>query len=275
MRHRKRSNIIIELTPLLDVIMILIFIIMTNNSNKVIEAEAATERAQTKAEKAAKEYESIISQKDLEYSSALEELNAELENVRVSAEENEAAKDAEIAKLTEDLTIAEARLDLTENLRNIVLQNASKIEGYDKLSEVVKIINIYLVLSDPADDKGYYQETLSCYYSEDIKQEFKPHDIKTYLPKTSNNPNAIKDNAAALEQTRQLLSSFLNLCLKEYANTSDNAEEDIALYIVFTHNDHTGKDTLEMISSEIKSYKDLYKNYNITLIESDSNIINN
>ena len=87
MRHRKRSNIIIELTPLLDVIMILIFIIMTNNSEKVIEAQEATDRAKTNAEKAAKEYEARISEQDLEYSSALEALNSELENVRVSAEE--------------------------------------------------------------------------------------------------------------------------------------------------------------------------------------------
>ncbi|MBO7336750.1 MAG: hypothetical protein J6U42_07440, partial [Lachnospiraceae bacterium] len=123
MRHRKRSNIIIELTPLLDVIMILIFIIMTNNSEKVIEAQEATDRAKTNAEKAAKEYEARISEKDLEYSSALEKLNSELENVRVSAEETEAAKDAEIAQLEDDLAVAQARLDLTENLRELVIEN--------------------------------------------------------------------------------------------------------------------------------------------------------
>ena len=187
MRHRKRSNIIIELTPLLDVIMILIFIIMTNNSEKVIEAQEATDRAKTNAEKAAKEYEARISEKDLEYSSALEKLNSELESVRVSAEETEAAKDAEIAQLTDSLTKANIQLESDEYLREYLYSKAAQIDGYESLIKIVKVVNIFLINDNGEDydnivlNAGLLRDTLICEYSVDSSIKMSPIPIYTYL----------------------------------------------------------------------------------------------
>ncbi|MBR6359636.1 MAG: hypothetical protein IKS11_08300 [Lachnospiraceae bacterium] len=263
MRHRKRSNIIIELTPLLDVIMIMIFIIMTNNSNKVIEAEAATDRAKTNAAKAAKEYEAMISEKALEYSAALEKLSSELENVRVSAEETEAAKDAEIEKLTEDLAIAEARLDLTENLRELVNQNADKISGYDSLIKVVKVFNINLRFLIDQDD--YFIEELRYNYSGDRVTVNEKRSI-TILHE-HNNPEAKKENDKTWESEKNNLSYNLNRCLDDFIKTQVPGDDGSALYIVFS-TEETIVGTNNALTDRIKELinSDKYRDYNINLV---------
>ena len=68
---KRRNNIAVELTPLLDVILIILFLIISQQN-------AESERVKAEAEMAAAEYDSRIEQLSEEYSQAEEELfNAE------------------------------------------------------------------------------------------------------------------------------------------------------------------------------------------------------
>ena len=74
---RRRKSVIVELTSLLDVIFIMLFMVMTRN-------QAATEQAQENAEKSVAEMQTVVSEyedKFTEYQAILDETAEERENI--------------------------------------------------------------------------------------------------------------------------------------------------------------------------------------------------
>lgn len=107
MRHRRKRDIIIELTSLLDVIMIMIFMVMAENSKLIADKQTALDAAQT--ENAAN-------------SAALGELT-EKEDA-LSAELGEALGklgEGDTEELLEKLQAAESRLDAYKYMDDIVI----------------------------------------------------------------------------------------------------------------------------------------------------------
>ncbi|MCH5324639.1 MAG: hypothetical protein J1E39_05425 [Eubacterium sp.] len=106
MRRRRRRDIIIELTSLLDVIMIIIFMVMAENSKLITEKQTALEAAQTE--------------------------NLEKEN--------------EIDDLTEQLNEALAKLSegSLEELIERLDEAEKRLESYEYMDDVVFVINVGL-----------------------------------------------------------------------------------------------------------------------------------
>lgn len=106
MRHRRRRDIIIELTALLDVIMIMIFMVMNENSKLVSEAQSALE---------------AIQQENIEQAGQIDELSAEL------AEALAMLGEGNLGEILERLENAE-----------------SKLEAYQALDDEIIILNVAL-----------------------------------------------------------------------------------------------------------------------------------
>lgn len=107
MRRRRRRDIIIELTSLLDVIMIMIFMVMAQNSKLIAEKQTALDAAQT--ENAAN-------------SAALAELETKADGL--SAELGEALgklNEGDTEELLEKLQAAESRLDAYRYMDDVVI----------------------------------------------------------------------------------------------------------------------------------------------------------
>lgn len=107
MRHRRKRDIIIELTSLLDVIMIMIFMVMAENSKLISEKQSALDAAQTEL---------------AENSAALGELQNETNSL--SAELDEALgklDEGNAEELLEKLQAAESRLDAYKYMDDIVI----------------------------------------------------------------------------------------------------------------------------------------------------------
>lgn len=112
MRRRKR-NIVIELTSLLDVIMILIFMVMNNNGKIVSETQDQLDQVQ---------------QENVEQANMIDDLNEQI--TELSAELNDAIQQLDeegVGDIWEQLQDAEDRLD-----------------GYRALNEVAVILNVSL-----------------------------------------------------------------------------------------------------------------------------------
>lgn len=142
MRRRRRRDIIIELTSLLDVIMILIFMVMSENSKLIAKT-----------------------QDDL--NSAL------LENTVKSDEINELSNELDV--MSEELQLALGKLDEGghEELLQKLAAAESKLQAYEYMNDVVIVININL--------ENKYNNAVRCLSygsSADTEGEFNSFEIK-------------------------------------------------------------------------------------------------
>lgn len=165
MKKRRTRDIVIELTSLLDVVMILIFAVMIENSKmvKASEAEAAA------ANEAVLEMRNELNETVLEMQNELKETEEEMQNRLDEAEaeksritdeflgqlqeRNERIKEAEedYARLSEekdanDKELAIAKRKLAEGevdeLINRIANAERKLEGYEYLSKMVAVYNV-------------------------------------------------------------------------------------------------------------------------------------
>lgn len=113
MRSRRRRNIIIELTSLLDVIMIMIFMVMAENSKLIAEQRTALDGAASE---------------NAQQSGTIEDLTGELD------------------KLNEDYKLAMDKLEEggTEELLQRLSDAESKLKGYEYMNDIVIVINVEL-----------------------------------------------------------------------------------------------------------------------------------
>lgn len=123
MRRRNRRDIVIELTSLLDVIMIIIFMVMAQNSRIITDKQDKIEDVQ---------------EQNSEMKSEITDLEADLGNV--SAELAEA-----LGKLNEG-----EREELLDRLQNA----ESLLQGYEYLDDVVIVLNVTL--------ENKYNNTVRC-----------------------------------------------------------------------------------------------------------------
>ena len=113
MRRRHRRDIIIELTSLLDVIMIIIFMVMKENSKMIVDKQNEINAAQ---------------QVNSEQVSTIEELEAQIEELSALLNEAEGKLDeGSYEELLDELHTAE-----------------SKLESYMAVDDVVIVLNISL-----------------------------------------------------------------------------------------------------------------------------------
>ena len=123
MRRRRRRDIIIELTSLLDVIMIIIFMVMKENSRMIVDKQNALNSAQ---------------QVTSEQAERIDDLN-------VKADE-----------LSEQLAEAQGKLDegSTEELLEKLQAAENKLAGYEAIDDVVIVLSIGL--------ENKYNNTVRC-----------------------------------------------------------------------------------------------------------------
>lgn len=107
MRHRRKRDIIIELTSLLDVIMIMIFMVMAENSKLIAEKQTALDAAQSEISENNSELEKLNKTSD-ELSEKLNEALGKLD-------------EGNIEELLEKLQAAESRLDAYKYMDDIVI----------------------------------------------------------------------------------------------------------------------------------------------------------
>ncbi len=160
MRKRRTRDIVIELTSLLDVVMILIFAVMIENSRmvkaseaEVVEANAVIEEMRDELRDAASEKERMagelkyaedtIDQKNEEIERAGQELERSNEMLEKANEAYEKLSD-EKDIIDEELKVAQRKLsegDVEELLAKIA--NAEKkMEGYEYLKDKVLVFNV-------------------------------------------------------------------------------------------------------------------------------------
>lgn len=142
MRRKHRRNIIIELTSLLDVIMIMIFMVMAENSKLIAEKQTALDNAL---------------QENVQQSGKIDELNGTL------------------GKLNEEYQLALDKLEEggIEELLQQLADAESKLEGYEYMNDIVIMINIEL--------ENKYNNTVRCLSfgcSSDTEKEPNVHEIK-------------------------------------------------------------------------------------------------
>ena len=110
MRHRRKRDIVIELTALLDVIMILIFMVMNENSKLVSEAQSEL---------------ATVQQESIEQAGKIDELSAELTEALAMLDEGN------LGEVLERLKNAENRLEAYETINdeivvlNVELKNSA------------------------------------------------------------------------------------------------------------------------------------------------------
>lgn len=120
MRHRRKRDIIIELTSLLDVIMIMIFMVMAENSKLISEKQSALDAAQTEL--------------------------AETDNLLAKADEEIGALQGTADELSEKLNEAQAKLDEgnVEELLEKLQAAESRLDAYKYMDDIVIVLNIGL-----------------------------------------------------------------------------------------------------------------------------------
>jgi DNA repair exonuclease SbcCD ATPase subunit len=120
MRKRRIRDIVIELTSLLDVVMILIFAVMIENSNMVKASEAETEAAKATIEEMQTELDGADEEKQRiedEYARRLLVSESDLK-----AAENELEnKDKKLAEKDKELEDKETELKMAEEIKNRAL----------------------------------------------------------------------------------------------------------------------------------------------------------
>ena len=116
MRRRRKRDIVIELTALLDVIMIMIFMVMSENSKLVSEAQSEL---------------GAVQQENVEQAGQIDELSAEL---------------AEALAMLNEGNLGEI-LERLENAEN-------KLEAYQAINDEVIVLNVKL-RNDPTDTIRY------------------------------------------------------------------------------------------------------------------------
>lgn len=142
MRRKHKRNIIIELTSLLDVIMIMIFMVMAENSKLIAEKQTALDSAV---------------EENAQQSGEIDELNGTL------------------GKLMEEYQLALDKLEeggIDELLQQLA-DAESKLQGYEYMNDIVIMINIEL--------ENKYNNTvrvLSFGCSSDTQEEPNVHEIK-------------------------------------------------------------------------------------------------
>lgn len=109
MRRRRKRDIVIELTALLDVIMIMIFMVMNENSKLVSEAQNEL---------------SIVQQENIEQAGQIDELSAELAEVLAMLDEGELG-------------------NMLERLKN----TESRLEAYEAINDEIIVLNVELTNS--------------------------------------------------------------------------------------------------------------------------------
>lgn len=136
MRKRRIRDIVIELTSLLDVVMILIFAVMIENSNMVKASEAETEAAKATIEEMRTELDGADEEKQRiedEYARKLLVSESDLK-----AAENELEnKEKKLAEKDKELKDKETELKMAEEIKNRALADKdAKLADKDKaLSE--------------------------------------------------------------------------------------------------------------------------------------------
>ncbi len=270
MRHRRRTNIIIELTPLLDVIMILIFIIMTNSGNAVVEARAETKEAHEETASVTEEFERRLSEKDDETERLILMKDEEIQNIITSNEEVVRSYEDEVASLTEQAGIATGKLDQYKELYKVVVNDAAKLRSYDTLSQYVRIVNISLAITyknyGGSDDfrrmldNGetiVINNTLSYAVSGGETKDITTFDIPFYI-NGNEAQNEIMDSSR--RTAKNSLKLFLNESVKDTFEKDTSVPEGTALYIVTEMPaDNTNVVVVEDIEEAVKYIKELYK----------------
>lgn len=124
MRHRRKRDIVIELTSLLDVIMILIFMVMNENSKLVSEAQNRLETAR---------------QENVEQADKINTLSTELDRTRELLDEEDPDGVRDRLRIAEDQLGAYQALDDEIILLNVTLRNNSnnsiRYLTYSRVSE--------------------------------------------------------------------------------------------------------------------------------------------
>lgn len=114
MRGRRRRDIIIELTSLLDVIMIIIFMVMKENSRMILDKQNAVDNAQQINASQSVMIDELTAEKD-ELSQKVEELTGKLEEAQGKLDEGS------VEELLEQLQAAQNKLDSYKALDDIVI----------------------------------------------------------------------------------------------------------------------------------------------------------
>ncbi|MCM1164422.1 MAG: hypothetical protein NC299_00230 [Lachnospiraceae bacterium] len=125
MRHRRKRDIIIELTSLLDVIMIMIFMVMAENGKLISEKQGALDAAQTELA----ETDAALG----ELRDTADSLSAELAEALGKLDEGNAEE------LREKLQAAESRLDAYKYMDDIVIVLYIGLEN--KYSDTVRCLS--------------------------------------------------------------------------------------------------------------------------------------
>ena len=130
MRRRHKRDIIIELTSLLDVIMIIIFMVMKENSKMIVDKQNAVNAAQ---------------QVNSEQAAAIDDLNGLIADLS-----------SQISDTQNKLDEAQGKLDegSVEELLDRLHEAESKLESYMAVDDVVIVLNISL--------ENRYNNTVRC-----------------------------------------------------------------------------------------------------------------
>ncbi len=168
MRTRRIRDIVIELTSLLDVVMILIFAVMIENSRMVEASEAETIAVKTSMEEMRSDienHEAIMRQIEEDYELKLEEKDREI----VERNEDLKQKEQELLKMDETLAtkeqeVAEAK-DETEKLRSegaaLEKQLNDTLEELSKTVAEKQEISADLAVAQKKLDQGSVEELLA------------------------------------------------------------------------------------------------------------------
>lgn len=130
MRRKRRHDIIIELTSLLDVIMIIIFMVMKENSKMIVDKQNAINSEQ---------------QVNSEQAAEIEDLNDLINDLSSQLDDTENRLDEAQGKLDEGSV---------EELLDKLHSAESKLESYKAVDDVVIVLNIYL--------ENRYNNTVRC-----------------------------------------------------------------------------------------------------------------
>ena len=130
MRRRHRRDIIIELTSLLDVIMIIIFMVMKENSKMIVDKQNAINNVQ---------------QVNSEQAAALDDLTAQIGELSSQLNDAQNKLDEAEGKLSEGSV---------EELLDKLHAAESKLESYMAVDDVVIVLNISL--------ENRYNNTVRC-----------------------------------------------------------------------------------------------------------------
>ncbi len=259
MRKRRTRDIVIELTSLLDIVMILIFAVMIENSKLVKESEAKLDTATKQIEqmtedekKTAEEYEAALSEKDTEIAGALESLSVK-EGELTAAKDEIALKETEISDAKEYISQKETELTAAEDTITALEQEKDDISeelkiALRKLSEgeveelIAKIKNAELK------NAGYeYMDSLVVVYNVGIESiyESDTDDVPLYRTlKMSRSGTTDEDVFYEFNDSTARSIAIDEMKVKLVAgidNVIADAAEDVNIYIILTYysNDRT------------------------------------